>query len=468
MRPLTKSIAWRLQLWHAAILICVVVGLSTAWYLQARRAKLNKIDQELVSGARVLEGSMRGVRADRDGFLSRNENRRLSLPRSMVERRGKETAPYVAIWTKHGSLLKSERLPEQSEFEYNRVIRGTRHFVTQRSYYREVRIVGPSGSQILVGRDISSELAELARLAMFIVASGVGILFVGLLGGWWLSKSVLRPIAFMSDTALKFSPTDMSQRIDVVETESELGELAAVLNDAFDRVESSFEQQRQFAADASHELRTPLAVIQSQIELALRKDRAPDEYIKTLTTCAAASDRLSELVDSLLTLARLESGEQQTERSPVRLDLVVAKCIDLIRPVAEQAEVQIHSNTSPTPILGSRQQLDRVVLNLLKNSILYNRTGGRVNVTVKSANSKAELKIHDTGIGIKEDDLPNVTKRFYRADKARTRQQGGNGLGLSIAERIVEAHGGTMRFSSKVGEGTTVTVQLDHCESIDA
>ncbi len=469
MRPITKSIAWKLQLWHAIILLFVVMGLSAAWYVQARRTKLNEIDQELVAAARVLEGSLRGVGATRSGELSQEEDRRLSLPRSMVERQGKGNSPYIAIWLQNRRLLKSARLPDQTVVIFDETVRGTSYFASQRSdhrtVFREVRIVGPTGSQILVGRNVSRDFAELGRLAILIVVSGIGILLVGLLGGWWLSRFVLRPISVITDAAARFSASDMSPRIDVQETESELGELAAVLNNAFDRVESSFEQQRQFAADASHELRTPLAVIQSQIELALRKERAPNEYIKTLSTCYSASDRLTELVDSLLALARLESGEQKPKCSPVRLDLVAAKCIDLMRPVAEQAEVQLESATSPAKTLGDRSQLERVVLNLLKNSIAYNRVGGVVNLSIKVKNSSVELTISDTGIGISEEDLPNVTKRFFRVDKARTRQQGGSGLGLSIAERIVEAHGGSMHFSSEVGKGTTVTVRFNSLDS---
>ncbi|WP_417748783.1 sensor histidine kinase [Rosistilla oblonga] len=467
-RSLPQSIAWRLQMWHAAILVSVVVGLCTAWFLQARRARLNEIDAELTSAARVLDGSLRGF--DLRGFdtterpiselLAADDHLRLSLPRELADRRDNQPEPYFGIWLEDGRQLKSERLPEgfslkPSETEPESPERDGPHAIL-----REVRIVGPAGSLILVGRDIGREIAELNRLAVRIAAFALLILAAGLCGGWWLARSVLRPIAAISDAASRFSAADMSPRINVVETESELGQLATILNDAFDRVERSFDQQRQFAADASHELRTPLAVIQSQIELALKRERTSEEYVKTLTTCSSASERLSDLVESLLTLARLDFSSQPTEHTSVRVDLVAARCIDLMRPVAQQAEVNLRSKLEPAIVSGDPKQIERVIFNLLKNSVAYNRRHGEAVLSVAIVDSSVELILRDNGIGISEADLAHVAERFYRADKARSRVHGGSGLGLSIAQGIVERHGGTMQIASQLDQGTMVTVHL--------
>ena len=256
MRPLTKSITWRLQFWHGAILLFVGIGLSTGWILQTRRAVLGEVDAELLAAARVLDGSLRGFRLDdysngrRDLHrgLPPDEDRRLSLPLADGEN---EHAPYFAIWLHDGRMLKSERLQENAT-EFDSALRGKDYRVQQRGNLRELRLVGPFDSQVLVGRDISPELDQLMRLMIKIAAFAIGILSAGLAGGWWLARAVLRPISDMSNIASQFSATDMSPRIDVVETESELGELATILNAAFDRVESAFDQQKQFAADASH------------------------------------------------------------------------------------------------------------------------------------------------------------------------------------------------------------------------
>lgn len=468
-----KSITWRLQFWHALILLVVVTGLSTAWFVQARRARLSEIDSQLLSAARVLDGSLRGIRlptvdnpAD-EITLNEALQRRLSLPRPPEPDRTGETTselPYFAIWLQGGRLLKSERLPGDFPDVENKAMRRNT-LVTQRGSNREVEIIGPSGTRIVVGLDIRPQLDSLRTLAGRIIAISVGILTLGLVGGWWLTRSVLRPIHAMSAAARRFSVKDMSPRIDTRYTDTELGELARLLNAAFDRVQNSFDQQQQFAADASHELRTPLAVIQSQIELALRKNRAPEDYVRALGICAAAGDRLSELIESLLTLARLDSSETP-QLVATRLDLVVAKCIDLMRPVADHADVTFTTELSQVTIAADAKQLEHAVLNLLKNAITYNRPGGSVTVTVVEDTSSAsgKLSIQDTGIGIAPEELGRVTERFYRVDKARSRELGGSGLGLSIAKQIIESHHGTFEIQSTSGSGTEITIAFPTAE----
>ncbi|GAB5406491.1 MAG: ATP-binding protein [Aureliella sp.] len=440
--------------------------------IQNRRARLNEVDAELLSAARVLDGSLRGIRlallsseADEQMGLTTEEDRVLSLPRNLSENADQRSVIYFAIWLNNGRLLKSEGVPEEAAREeltpeQGAIPGGRLAGVRQRGNRRQVNIVGPSGTQILVGRDITDELDALGRTALQILGISIAILTVGLIGGWWLSRSVLRPIENMSAVAKQFSAANMSPRINVVETESELGELATVLNEAFQRVQSSFEQQQQFAADASHELRTPLAVIQSQIELALRKDRQPAEYIKALGTCQDAGDRLSELIESLLALARLDSSDSPSEHAEVRLDLLAAKCTDLMRPVAEHAQVTLGVDLLPVTVKGDSKQLERAILNLLKNSVAYNRPGGRVDVSIQPTEKSVELIIKDTGIGISEEHIAHVTERFYRVDKARTRQHGGSGLGLSIAKKIIDAHRGILHIASTPTTGTEVCIEL--------
>lgn len=469
-RSLTKSITWRLQFWHATILLFVVFGLSTAWYLQTRRARLSEIDAELLAAARVLDGSLRGIRLPWSDVGNTSQlqltiglQRRLSLPRPSTNRNADENdtpAPYFAIWLRDGRLLKSERLPEDFPTEQDASPEAVGDNIAKRGSNREVRIVGPSGTRILVGRNIGDDLESLRSLGFRIIAFSIGILTLGLVGGWWLTRSVLRPIHAMSTAAKEFSANDMSPRIDTRDTDTELGELAQLLNEAFDRVQTSFDQQQRFAADASHELRTPLAVIQSQIELALNKERSPEEYVKALTTCGLAGDRLSDLIESLLTLARFDSNQQECVHVSIRLDLIVAKCIDLMRPVADQAEVAHDSDITSVSVLGDAQQLEHAILNLLNNSIAYNHRRGSVQITVRAFDNTAELVIADTGIGISKEHLSRVAERFYRVDKARSRHLGGSGLGLAIVQKVIESHSGSIEISSVAGEGTKVTIQL--------
>ena len=193
----------------------------------------------------------------------------------------------------------------------------------QRDSLREVVLIGPRRTRILVGRSIERDTAALARLAWQIALTGAGVLAVGLAGGWFLSRGVIRPIETMSQAASAISVANLTQRIDVREMDSELGGLARILNDAFGRLEAAFRQQSRFTADASHELRTPLSIIHTHLELALTKPRSAEEYREAIETCLRASQRMKTLVDGLLTLARADAGKLELE--PQKVDLESAR-----------------------------------------------------------------------------------------------------------------------------------------------
>jgi heavy metal sensor kinase len=272
---------------------------------------------------------------------------------------------------------------------------------------------------------------------------------------------VLRPIATISEAARQISASDLSRRINVEETQSELGSLAATLNDTFDRLESAFKQQVRFTADASHELRTPLAVIHTQLELALSRDRSPEEYRQAMQACLRAARRMRSLVDSLLVLARADAGRLELKRERFDLAESVEECAAMLAPLASQRNVELTAATdTPAEVVADRTRVTQVITNLMNNAIAYNRDGGRVRVSVGREDGVAVLTVADTGVGIAPGDQADVFARFFRADKARSREAGGSGLGLAICKSIVDAHGGDIRFASRPGEGTTFTVRL--------
>jgi two-component system OmpR family sensor kinase len=295
------------------------------------------------------------------------------------------------------------------------------------------------------------------------VATGAGVLLLGLAGGWYLVGRALQPIAAMSSTAQAISATNLSQRIDVAGTESELGPLARILNGMLERLEIAFEHQKRFTADASHELRTPLAVICSQTELALARERSSEEYRKALETCSRAAERMRELVDGLLTLARADAGMIHLDRAPFDVTACVLDCVEMMRDLAAEREVEIDLGDLPSAEVewnGDLHRFARVVINLLSNAIRYNHPGGRVSVALTDPGSEIVLEIADTGIGIPPEEQATIFKRFHRVDKARTRDAGGSGLGLAISQSLVAAHGGTIECRSEPGQGSTFTVRL--------
>ena len=311
----------------------------------------------------------------------------------------------------------------------------------------------------MVGCSIAPELKELRFTALTLISVGGVILFFGFGGGWWIIGRAIRPVEDISATAAKISAGDLSQRINVAEAESELGQLAAVLNSTFARLETAFAQQKQFASDAAHELRTPVAVILTQTQTALNRERDAASYKQTVEACQRAAQRMRKLIESLLELARFDAGQQVLKRLPFDFSKTISDSAELVQTLAEERGVKIISDLAPLEIIGDPERLAQVVTNLLTNAIQYNQPDGEVRVQLESENNLAVLIIANTGQGIAPADLPRVFERFYRADKSRT-GAGNSGLGLSICKAIVEAHGGTMEASSEEKVGTTFTVRL--------
>lgn len=316
----------------------------------------------------------------------------------------------------------------------------------------------PSGETILVGCSTTPELKELRLAALKLTGVGGVILLLGLIGGWWIVARAIRPIENIGATAVKISAGDLSQRINVEETESELGKLASVLNSTFARLEVAFAQQKQFTSDAAHELRTPVSVILTQTQTVLNREREAADYKQTVEACQRAAQRMRKLIGALLELARLDAGQEQMKRLHFDFSKTVADCIELIRPLADEGGVKILAELVPLEITGDSERLAQVITNFLMNAIQYNHDDGEVRVKLEMQSGLAILTVADTGAGISPGDFPRIFERFYRADKSRS--SGGAGLGLAISKAIVEAHGGTIEVASEENIGTTFTVRL--------
>jgi heavy metal sensor kinase len=332
--------------------------------------------------------------------------------------------------------------------------------VRMRDGFREVLVAGPRRTEVLVGRSVRREQHELTVLAGQLVLTGLAVLAIGLVGGFVLSNRAVRPIAAMSATAASISATNLNKRLDVAEVDSELGNLATILNEMFARLEAAFERQARFTADASHELRTPLTVIHSFAELALSRPRTSAEYQETLETCVRASRRMKSIIEDLLTLARADAGKLQLKQEPLDLGSLVADTAGLLEGLAVQKGVSLTVKTVALQTRGDVTRLSQVVTNLVTNAINYNRPGGSVDVILKPEGNEAVLTVVDTGCGIPEEDRPHIFERFYRVDKARSRELGGSGLGLAICKSIVEAQGGSIGFTTESNVGTTFVVRL--------
>jgi heavy metal sensor kinase len=330
----------------------------------------------------------------------------------------------------------------------------------QRGMLREVILQGPFGVTVLVGKSLRSEETTLRQLRWILLGAGAGVMVIGLCGGWLLSKRVMRPIKVISETARAISASDLSRRITVEQADSELGSLAQTLNETFARLETAFGRQVRFTADASHELRTPLSIIHSHAELALSRDRTAPQYKQAIETCLRAAKRTKSLVEALLVLARADAGKLDLKCERFDLKDAAQESLAMMTSRAQERNVSLEMGCRSIELEADRTRILQLLTNLLTNAIQYNQEGGRVVLAIAPQGAEAVLTISDTGVGIAAEDQPHLFERFFRADKARSREAGGSGLGLAICQSIVEAHHGSISFTSRLGQGTTFTVRL--------
>jgi len=317
------------------------------------------------------------------------------------------------------------------------------------------------GLIIQCAENIQNQINLLNRYRLVLSLSILFIMIISASGGFMISRKALAPVKNISKTIDKISESNLSERINVEDTPEELRILASSFNHTFDRLESAFNRQRQFTADASHELKTPLSVILSQSEIALRKNRAAEEYRDALTAITEAAMMMSQIVQKLLTLARLSTDKVELKMKDINLNEVIRESVKLLSPLAEQRGIIINISADKQSVIsGDKIALLELFTNLIDNAIKYNVPGGKVDISVRKETCFIVTEIRDTGIGIPESDLDKVFDRFYRVDKSRSKESGGIGLGLSICNEIVKLHGGRIKIKSKVGEGTVVSVYL--------
>jgi two-component system OmpR family sensor kinase len=443
-----RSIRTTLLFWYGLIFLLLF---GTTVYVRLRRSVFKTVDAKLEAYAQSLAGGL--VEMD-DGSVD------LEVPKSfrLLFRRG-DDLPYYLIWDRVGKVIhRSSVAPDAA--------RPSDTSPRSRGSSREVAVQGPAGTWVLVGRQAKHEMENLTEFLATGLGAGAAFMLLALAGGWFLATRALGPIERISATASLISGRDLSRRIDITHTESELGRLAQTLNETFGRLQTAFDQQARFTADASHELRTPLSLVLSQAELALMKERPPAEYREALQAVDRAAQRMKTVVEGLLTLARADAKQLALAKEKLPFSALVEETAALLGPLAAQRKVAVTVRAQPVAVEGDRERLRDAVSNLISNAIRYTPEGGQVDVTVAAEERSAVLAVADTGIGIPEKDRPHIFERFYRVDQARSRDKGGSGLGLAITKWIVEAHAGTISFASQEGKGTTFTVRLPQAAAV--
>lgn len=313
---------------------------------------------------------------------------------------------------------------------------------------------------LVLGLPLQTEFEVIQQVQLSLLVSIPVVLLLSAVGGLFLANRALSPVKNISETARQISATDLSKRIMLAVANDEIGQLARTFNAMLDRIDNAFRRERQFTSDVSHELRTPLGFLKTQLSLARSKPRSASDLLAMLAEMETDVDRMTRLIEQMLTLARTEN-QDLPEKHVVRLEDVLHALAQQYHQQAESQHVQfvldIPADVS-FEINGAPPLIHQVFVNLLDNALRYTPPQGTIQLRLRKHWQQIEVVVADNGQGIAPEHLPHIFERFYRVDSARTRASGGSGLGLAITRAIVRAHGGEIQIVSEPGVGTTFTI----------
>lgn len=474
-----ETLRGRLTAWYATSLALALTGFVLALYLSRRHASYQELDRRIASEADLSAGILAGVSRAGGIVVQRDQTGRLRLAPE-IEATLEAVPDFLMITDSLGQSLFSstnttlifeqfEQLRQLILAARGRRVVGTVQVIAAGPTFRYV--VHPLGGATSIGGGVlvgahpeSVELGLRPLLTTFLLTLPLGILAAYVLG-WWLAFRALEPVDRITTEVREITDgRTLHRRLPVPLFKDEVARLAETLNQMLHRLERSFGALRRFTADASHELKTPLTVLRAGVEHALTTPGMPQESLAALEETLQEINRTTELVDTLLTLARADEGTAPLHREAVDLRQLVEDTGETGELLAEDAGVtmQVEAPVEPVVVAVDASRIRQLVLNLLTNAVKYTPSGGRVTLWLVRDDGRVKLGVSDTGIGIAPGDLPHVFDRFWRADTARTRtsERAGVGLGLAICKWIAEAHGGTIDVQSRPGRGTTFTVTL--------
>lgn len=464
---ITRSIRFRMALWYAALLAGALLLFGGSTYLGLERYLQKSLEESLIKQARSIADVL---------LANNNQSGEDYVTKEITEQYSPETnSRFIRITRADGKQLFLSGPPKDASFRPGLVpapvLPMTQEFSreVEMSDEHELLLHGlpfkaADGTKFLI--EVAAPYNQIeAVLNGLLLTFALGlplIVAVAIGGGYVLMRRALRPVDEIRQKAAQITSRNLSERLPVVHTGDELERLATDLNHMIERLEESFQQVNRFSADASHELRTPLTVLQGGLEaIAQKEHNLPAEVRDTIGSALEETQRLAKIVESLLAISRLETGEARVQLGRLDFAELVCTTADQMRLLAEEKHISLSCDgTEPVQVEADPARLKQVVVNLLDNAIKYTPEGGSVIITVNSQNGRAVLEMEDTGLGISASDLPHIFERFYRADKARSRQMGGAGLGLSIVRSICTAHGGQVTVTSTEGSGSRFRIEL--------
>jgi heavy metal sensor kinase len=447
-----KSIKFRLTIWYLVILVALLFFFYIMSYFMLAKSLYQGLDESLETSAIALENSLDiwnghidlgiTLQSDEtvllyksDGSLLQTFGTNVETPNidTVVEQALENHASFLTIRTTNGQEMRLYAAPFPGE---------------------------PGIAVIVMGRSTVEVEGIMGNFRTILVIAALATLALAGGAGFFLANRALKPVERIRQTAQEIGEGDLSRRIQVV-GEDELGRLSSTLNQMIGRLETAFNRQRQFTADASHELRTPLSIVQAESTLALHKKRTKEDYKKSLDLISQEAGYMSAVIGRLLYLARIDAGQEHIRFEKINLKELLTDVSTHVEVLAYEKNIEFKLAPLEDIIIeGDRIKLEQLFLNLLENAVSYTGIGGRISASIVREDNKAVIAIKDTGIGISAEHIPHLFERFYRVDKARSRADGGVGLGLAICKHIVELHNGNIRIESEINRGSTFYISL--------
>jgi heavy metal sensor kinase len=481
-----SSIRFKIVLWNILILSLALFIFGTLFYHNLYQKISNGTDDVLQSRAKGIEQSIEtyweaermaiaeGV--SKSHFTKEDNVNFIKIARRWVGEKINDPDLIniiVRIFDAHGSPIASSRSIPTEHLNtriFNEVKRGTNHFENAYMVVSDkptsfriftapvmenkrlsyiVQVASPLSQQRIVFRNLRFSLFFLLPLTAILTG----------LSGIFLVQLTLRPVDQMIETIHQIKAENLKLRLKIPETNDEIASLGKTFNEMIARLDEAFTTQRQFMEDISHELKTPLSVLKGELEVTLKKLRSVQEYETILHSSLEEVNHLVGMVGNLLILARFDAKTTTLQAQALDLNRLLKDTVEAIQVLAIQKDITLQFNRAHSvDVFADKNQIKRMVLNILDNAIKYTPPGGKVTVDLRQQKDTADIEITDTGIGIPERELPHIFDRFYRVDKSRS--SAGFGLGLSIAQSIAMAHGGNIHAKANVPQGTVFTILL--------
>jgi len=461
----TRSLRFRITAWYAGLLAGTLVVFGASVYLGLERYLDWTLQRTLASECRTIGTQLVSQLPAKDTAWLAFEINEDYTP----EVNGR----FIRVTHEGGGIVYRSGAPKDGTFDPFRIpfpgnkekdrSRKLQFEAGNRLLIQSMTFTTPSGNRYLVetGAPYNQIEVVLHGLLLTLAIYMPFVVSLAVAGGYWLMRRSLQPVDEITRRAEGITSTNLSERLPVIRSGDELERLSTSLNRMIERLDGAFQHINRFSGDASHELRTPLTILQLELENIAQNYRRDASLGDQIGSALEETHRMSRIVESLLAISRLDAGEVKMDKTCLDLGELVVSTADEMRLLAEEKSIGLHTRAATgIQVEGDRSRLQQVIVNLIDNAIKYTQVGGTVEVSVGREANTAVLEVSDNGPGIPPHAVSHVFERFYRADKARSRANGGAGLGLSIVKAICAAHNAEVKVSSQEGRGTHFRVEL--------